>query len=59
MKKYRAYNINWDTDGEDVELPDEVMFEMDDDEDPSIDGANVISDMYGWCINHFLYEEQE
>jgi len=57
MKTYKAYNIQWDTDEEKIELPSEVIFNMEDDDDPSIDGANVISDMVGWCINSFFYEE--
>jgi hypothetical protein len=51
MKHYRGFDIDWDTDGEDVDLPSEVEFELDNDLDPSIDGANAISDKIGWCIN--------
>jgi len=57
MRKYKATEIDWDTDGENVELPTEVTFEMDDDADPSLEGADVISDKYGWCINSFQFEE--
>ena len=57
MNTYRAYNIDWDTDGEKVDLPSEVTFEMEDDEDPSLEGANAISDKYGWCVNGFSFEE--
>lgn len=57
MKKYKATDIQWDTDGEDVDLPTEVTFEMEDDEDPSVDGANAISDKIGWCLFGFNFEE--
>ena len=57
MKKYKATDIQWDTDGEDVDLPTEVTFEMEDDEDPSVDGANAISDKIGWCLFGFSFEE--
>ena len=57
IKHYRAYNINWDTDNEDVELPTEVFFDADSDIDVSAEGANIISDKHGWCINSFDFEE--
>lgn len=60
MKHYKAYNIDWDTDGEDVILPSKVFFDVEDDwtnEDVSLEGANIISDKYGWCINSFSFEE--
>ena len=57
MKKYKATDIDWDTDGEEVDLPTEVTFEMEDDEDPSLEGANAISDKIGWCVNSFSFEE--
>lgn len=49
----RVYNIEWDTDGEYIpELPTEV--ELDDYIDGEYieddDVADVLSDMYGWCI---------
>jgi len=57
MKRYKATNIDWDTDGEKIDLPTEVTFEMENDDNPSIDGANVISDKIGFCINSFDFEE--
>ena len=56
MKYYKATNINWDTDEEDIDLPSEVEFEMEDDEDPSLNGADAISDKIGWCVNSFSFE---
>ena len=53
----RAYavNINWDTDGEDIEyLPERVSipFFMDDDEI-----ADYLSDKYGFCVFGFDIEQ--
>ena len=53
----RFYEIDWDTDGEDVDLPVDVVLPVDDDLDVSLDGANVLSDKYGWCVNSFQFEK--
>ena len=57
MKRYRLFDIDWDTDGEDVDLPSEVIVEIDDDQDIVYDGADALSDQYGWCVNSFEIEE--
>jgi len=57
MKKYKATNIKWDTDGVETDLPSETIFELEDDHDPAFDGADALSDKYGWCIFSFDYEE--
>ena len=51
--KVRAYNIIWDTDGETVDLPDDVIIDLDDDADPSLEGADYLSDNYDWCVISF------
>ena len=58
-KTFRAYNIKYDTDGEQVEdLPSELTFTVDEEDfDPSIDLGDMISDKTGWCVNGFKYEE--
>lgn len=48
--KARVYDIDWDTDGENVDLPDAVEVEVDDNADDE-DIINQVSDDYGWCIN--------
>ena len=53
----RFYAIEWDTDGEEVDLPSEVTLEVDADLDLDVDGADVLSDKYGWCVNGFMWEE--
>lgn len=54
--KVRFFNIVWDTDGEAVELPVEVEMQCDPDLDVAEDGADVLSDTYGWCVESFEFE---
>jgi len=64
-RQVRFYNIKWDTtdddhpDGQDVDLPDDVTLEVDGDVDLDTEGADVLSDKYGWCVFSFDYEETE
>lgn len=53
----RFYNIEWDTDGEKVDLPSEITFEVDDDFDVENKGADLLSDNLGWCIRTFNFEK--
>lgn len=56
-KTIKFTNIDYDTDGEKVDLPSELTIEVEDDEiDPSNEGADLISDETGWCVNHFDWE---
>jgi len=65
MKKVRFHNINWDTSDpeagleeiEPPELPKEVTLEVDDDLDVAYQGADCLSDEYGFCVNSFEFEE--
>ena len=56
--KVKAYvvNIQWDTDGEEVNLPDriEIPFYVSDDEI-----ADMLSDEYGFCVLGFNIEQVE
>jgi hypothetical protein len=54
--KVKASNIDWDTDGETLALPNEVMVDMDEDAEISIEIADAISDRYGFCINSLVFE---
>jgi hypothetical protein len=58
-KTYKFYNIDYETDGEDVDdLPSEIIYTSDDPEfDPEYEGADIISDETGWLVNSFEYEE--
>ena len=54
--KANVVNIQWDTDGEDVNLPTqvEIPFYMDGD-----DIAGMLSDEYGFCVLGFNIEQVE
>jgi hypothetical protein len=54
--KVRFTNIDWETDGEEVNLPTELTLEVDDDVDLDEDGGDVLSDEYDWLVNGFDYE---
>ncbi len=56
MEKIIVTNIEWDTDGEYIpELPTEVsMDKWTDDEEEILDCvADMLSDVYGWCVLSF------
>lgn len=59
--KFRVYNIDWDTDGEDVDLPNEIEVnvpaEVVDYDDVNDYISDWLSDEYGFCHNGFLLEE--
>lgn len=57
--KVKVFDIDWDTDGEDVELPSEIEVEVDDefadDEDELSEViGDYLSDEYGFC--HFGFD---
>lgn len=50
---YRAFDIQYDTDGDNEladSLPKDVIVELEDDVDPSIEIADKVSDKTGFCI---------
>lgn len=56
MEKIIVTNIKWDTDGEDIpELPTEVTLDKwTNDEEETLDCiADMLSDLYGWCVCSF------
>lgn len=66
----RCYDIDWDTDDEEVDnLPAIVEFILDDEDDIEayLEGkengdeddflSDKLSDEYGWCVNSFSYKE--
>ncbi len=59
MAKHVVYNIEYDTDGEKVELPDRLEIELPDDTDPE-DVEQLLSDeisnITGFCHFGFLIE---
>lgn len=54
VMRVRAYDIRYDTDGLEIDLPSELIFTVDLDERPDFDPAeelaDMISDQTGWCI---------
>lgn len=67
--KIKLYDIEYDTDGEDVELPDEIMttlkemgWDVEYDKEENIEefvmgnGADYISDQTGWLVESFSIE---
>ena len=56
MKIVRFFNIDWDTDGDDSGLPKDVVVVADDDRDPAEEGADILSDAFGFCVNGCLFK---
>lgn len=59
-KNMKATNIQWETDGEDVDLPDEIEIpdEYVDEDGVDYEGiADYISDVTGWLHSGFVIEE--
>lgn len=54
--KVRCHNIEWDTDGDDVELPTEVVLMVEGDVDMEYAGADILSDIFGYCIFGYEFE---
>jgi hypothetical protein len=54
MKTVRLFDIKWDfddgTDPEDCGLPGDHIAFVDDDFDPEEHGADLLSDVYGFCV---------
>ena len=54
--KVNFFNIKWDVDNQKVEgLPLDTVMEIDDDTDIENDGADLLSDEFGWCVIGFDY----
>lgn len=54
--KIKFTNIQWDTDGETTNLPAEVTLDVKNDIDETIEGADVLSDQFGYCVVSFTSE---
>lgn len=50
-----AYDIEWDTDGEEVDLPDKVRLMLHSEEDFGSVIADRLSDRFGWCVRTFQF----
>jgi len=58
--KIRCYDIVWDTDGEDVDLPSTTIIDVEDEEGEyafvDTAAADALSDKYGWLVKHVSVE---
>lgn len=55
--KIKIYNIDWDTDGEDIDLPTEETFEIDDDylmDNIAEEMDDYLSEKYGYCVDGYF-----
>jgi len=63
MKKYTVYDIKYDTDGEDVDLPEKLEINVPDHITESEDIEQILSDeisnITGFCHFGFLIEGEE
>lgn len=55
-KRIKFSEIEWQTDGEEVELPSSVVLEVSDGFDVEENGADLLSDKYGWLVESYLWE---
>lgn len=58
MVKIRVFRIEWDTDGESVNLPTEVVMDVEKEVLEDRTGiADRLSELYGWCVREFRFWE--
>lgn len=50
---YSIFNISWDTDGEDIDLPTNIIMKAENED--AI--ADMLSDKFGFCVNSFSCEK--
>lgn len=57
----KVFNISWDTDGENIELPNEFFLQLSEEElnSENIEEAisNLLSDQTGWLVKNFEFEK--
>lgn len=57
--KFLVTNLQWDTDGEEVDLPATVSLDVDEDElagrDTAVCLGDILSELYGYCHRGFSY----
>jgi hypothetical protein len=54
--RIKVTNIVYDTDGESVDLPSEMIVNVDGIIDIDQEIADAISDKTGWCVGSYNYE---
>ena len=56
-KRVKIWDIDWDTDGEDIpELPKEITLQLPEDKVDEDEISDYLSDTYGFCHNGFEFE---
>jgi hypothetical protein len=55
-KQIKFFNIQWDTDGADADLPESVILEVSDEIDLADEGADLLTNEYGFCVAGFNFE---
>lgn len=55
----RIFDIDWDLDDEIVNLPREVYMEVPNNIDMDEEGADLLSDHFGWCVRGFSWIVEE
>jgi len=53
----RFFNIVWDSDNADAKLPTETILEVPADCDVEMEGADILSDQFGYCVHGFDFEQ--
>ena len=56
-KTYQFFDIEWDTDGEKVSLPKKVLLTVGKGFKPENEGADLLSDNYGWFVKGFKFKK--
>ena len=61
MKTYKLYDINWDVDNKkDLKtLPKQHIIKVDENFSVEYDGADILSDTFGFCVNGFKFKEMK
>ena len=50
-------NIKWDTEDQEVSLPSSVVMEVQENTNIDMEGADLLSDKYGWCVFSFEHNK--
>ena len=54
--KVSFYDINWETDDQEIDISEPIILEVDDDVDIEQEGAEILSNETGYLVNSFMFE---
>lgn len=57
MPRLYVYDIEWDTDDDQPDLPGEIELEVDSDYDPDYEPAETLSREFGFCVKALSFDE--